>query len=246
MANTAETLVINNIEHRGIFTIILLIFFGTVLLYSIFSIFALKRRMKLLSKIEGMILEGHKKLVDNREELFVEDMGVLGANFLLDEITENDKMLENLDPEAVAKRERKAAERQKKRDALDEKARVRSEKKRMRAEAAEARRMTPEKLKKKQAREILVYEAAYNVFAEGVNRELEETKRIITELDKKNEKRYAYINSKYKNAEKIKRMKAQRKAKEDLHNAKIEKRARNAAKRASDSADIRVFSRDDI
>lgn len=246
MDSTAQTMVISGVSHRYLIPTILIVLFGTIILYNVYSLFLLKRQAKLLSKAEEMILEGHKKLVDNREELFVEGGGVLDGNFIIDEIAENDRQLANLDPEEVAKRERKAAERKRKRDEMNEKARIREEKKKIRLEMLEARKMTPEKQRKQIAKEILVYEATYNVLLEAVTREIQEANDIIAKANKKNEKRYAYVNGKHKNPELQRRRKDELKGREKARKAKLAKKAARAAKKTEAQADINVFAGDDI
>lgn len=246
MTNSAETLVINSVDHRYIFPVVLIVLFGVILVYNIYGLIAQREKIKKLSEAERMIIEGHKKLVDNREELFVENGNALDANFMLNEIEEIDNSIKNIDPEKVEKEARKAEIRRQKSEARNKKAIEREENKKRRIEERKAKKLTPEKQRRLQAKKMLTYEAAYNVLSEAANRRINEMEDLIRDNNKKNEKRYAYVDAKYKNSALIAIQKEEAKKKAKRHEAAVKKKAMKEAKKASSRADISLFSENDV
>lgn len=246
MTNSADTLIINSVDHRYIFPAVLIALFGILLLYNVYALIAQKKKIAKLSAAEAMILEGHKKLVDNREELFVENRGALDANFMYDELSQIDEDIRLADPERVAREERKAEVRKEKRDARIQKEKSREERKKRRIEERKANKLTPAKERKLQAKKILTYEAAYNVFTESLTRELRETESLIKKINRENEKRFTYLDSKYKNKALASIRKRNANEKEKARKAAVKKKGDRAVRKAVSRTDISLFSEDEV
>lgn len=237
-----QTIIIENIDHRAILPIVLAVIFGTFLIYNIYRMIALQKRTAKLAKTEGMIREGHAKLVDNREDLFVEDGKLLDANFMLDEIDANDQALANIDPETVKKRMKKAEIREQKRAEAEAKARAREEKRQADKEAKAAKKLSPEQLQRKRIKESRLCDAAYETCVQAATAEMDKCNASLSNIEKTYSKEFAYLDKKYGNPEKKKRRINEQKEADKKAKEKRYKAARAKAKKASANADVSLFS----
>lgn len=241
MTNSAATLVINNRDHPHIFPAVLCVLFGTILLYNVYGLISHSFRMKKLSLAEEMIIKGHKKLIENREQILIEGGGVLDENFLYNEIMANEESLAGMGSGELAKRRKKAEARQKKRIEAQAKQQRREEKRRLAAEARAAKKLTPTQLRKKQAEEIEEYEATYNSLITSANLRIEKAQKILAQLDDKDVKHMDRLTAEFGNKEQKKRLEERLATEAKADKKRKKKKTRAAIKKAQEQADIDLF-----
>lgn len=245
MAGTSQTLVINNVDHPYIFPAVLIVLFGTIFLYNTFMLVYHNIRMKKLSLAEGMIRDGHAKLVKNQEDILLEGGGVLDKDFMKREIAAAESGLKSLNPAEEKKRIKKAEIRQKKREEAEEKARLREEKKRLAKEAKAAKKLTPEQYRKKMKEEADIYDRAYEALTESAELRILSAEKILSSFEPKELKRMAMLEAKYGNKTKAKKAKADQKKADSVEKKKNTKKERALIKKTREEADVDLFGKDE-
>lgn len=238
----AETLVINNVSHQYVFPAVLLIFFGTIFLYNFYMLVSHHFRMEKLSEAEGLIVSGHKKLVANREDLFVEGYGVLDGNFMIDQISGNDDELAALGYEDAQKRRRKAAVRAKKRFEKEQKRLQRIETKKKAKEEKAMRKLTPKQRQRQLKKDAALYRTAMDTFHASSVVTINEMDKILDSTLKENEKLFNYLINKYGNKAQKKQLEEIRKEQIASEKKKQKRRVKKAVRKAEKSADADIFT----
>lgn len=239
MENTAGTLIINDISHPYIFPVVLLIFFGTIVLYNVYGLIYHHVRMGWLSTAEGLILKGHKKLVANHEDLFVEGIGILDENFMNDQIYGN--------KEAI--RENNIAEYKKK----QEKARIRDQKRRdkqnIRIAKAERKRLvkarkkiSPEQKIRIAKRDTQRYNTCYKIMMIDAKTRLNKLNTNLNNISAEDQKYIDFLISKYGSKIEKKELADRRQATAIAAKKAEKKRQRKQIQMARENADAELFS----
>ena len=240
MEISADTLVINDISHPYILPAVLIIFFGSLLLYNIYCLLSYRKRMRKLSEAEGMIISGHTKLVDNREELFVDGIGVLDASFMDDQIQGNMDAIREGNSETYRKRAEKARIRAEKRKIKQEKRNAAAERKK---EAKARKIISPERKLKKAEKNERKYDVSYKMLLIDADRHLKTAQTLLADFSEDERKYLDYLTSKYGNKAAKKHMEERKQAEAEKAAKKEKAKQKKQIQKAKKKADADLFTK---
>jgi len=238
MDNTG-TLVISDISHPYILPVVLLIFFGIIILYNVYGLIAHHLRMERLSQAEGMILKGHKKLVANHEDLFVEGIGLLDENFMDNQISGNMAALQNNNAEEYRKRKEKAMLREKRREDKRNLKIAKAERKRTNKTK---RKLTPEQELQLARKNAKRYEVCYKMLMVDANDRINKLKRNMDDVSPEDQRYFDYLTARYGSKIEKKELEERRQAAVIAAKKEEKKKHREQIRAARENADIDLFS----
>lgn len=239
MENTAGTLVINDISHPYIFPVVLLIFFGTIVLYNVYGLIYHHVRMGWLSTAEGLILKGHKKLVANHEDLFVEGVGILDENFMNDQIYDNKEAIrENNIAEYKKKQEKARIRDQKRRDKQNIRI-AKAERKRL---AKARKKISPEQKIRIAKRDAKRYNTCYKIMMIDAKTRLNKLNANLNNISAEDQKYIDFLISKYGSKIEKKELADRRQAAAIAAKKAEKKRQKKQIQMARENADAELFS----
>lgn len=239
MTGTSDTMVIHEITHPYILPAVMLIFFGMILLYNIYGLASRHVRMKRLSAAEGMIISGHKKLVANHEELFVEGVGALDGNFMKDQIAGNMAEIYANNAEEYKKREEKARLRAKKREEDKERRIIKAEQKQLKKRK---KKLTPEQALARNQRDVRRYDACYKMLMIDAHQRMKRLEKELNTVSEKDQRYINYLTGKYGNSVEKKELQEKLQKEQAAKKKKMQKEHRKALAKARNSADADLFS----
>lgn len=239
MENTAGTLVISDVSHPYIFPVVLLIFFGTIALYNVYGLIYHHVRMGWLSTAEGMILKGHKKLVANHEDLFVEGIGILDENFMENQIHGNTEAIREENAAEYKKKAEKASIREQKRRDKQNLRIAKAERKKL---AKARKKISPEKKLKIAQRDAKRYDICYKMMMIDAKTRIHDLDAKLSTVSAEDQRYIDFLVSRYGSKIEKKELEQRRQAaaKEAKRQEKI--RQRQQIQAARENADIELFS----
>lgn len=239
MENATGTLVISDISHPYIFPVVLLIFFGTIVLYNIYSLVYHHVRMGWLSTAEGLILKGHKKLVANHEDLFVEGIGLLDENFMTDQIQGNAEAIRKGNAAEYKKKEEKARIREQKRR---DKQNLRIAKAERKKQAKIQKKITPEQKVKMAQKDAKRYDICYKMMVIDAKKKINDLDAKLNNVSAEDQKYIDFLISKYGSKIEKKELEQRRQAAAIEAKKAEKKRQRKQIRAARENADADLFS----
>lgn len=239
MENTAGTLVINDVSHPYIFPVVLLIFFGTIVLYNVYGLIYHHVRMGWLSTAEGLILKGHKKLVANHEDLFVEGIGVLDENFMTNQIYGNTEAIREGNAAEYKKKQEKARIREQKRKDKQNLRIAKAERKRI---AKARKKISPEQKLKIAQRDTKRYNTCYKIMMIDAKMRMNKLSANLSSVSAEDQKYIDFLISKYGSKIEKKELADRRQAAAIAAKKAEKKRQRKQIQMARENADAELFS----
>lgn len=239
MVSTSDTMVIHEVTHPYILPAVLVIFFGVLFLYNVYGLISRYKRMKRLSRAEGMIIRGHKKLVANHEELFVEGIGALDGSFMENQIAGNQAELMSINAGEYKKREEKARLRAKKREEERSRKRRKAEQK----QARKKKKLTPQQKYLKAQKDVKRYDACYELFAFDAKKKIKQVRAELENVPPEKQRYIDFLTMKYGNKVEKKETEERLRAEEQKRKKEERRKQKKALADARKNADEDLFSK---